>query len=124
VVSRDADAMKAQADRFDFILDTASAKHDPSPYLRALRMDGSLCMLGIPDRYEPEAMALMLGFKRLVASGSAGRPRTREMLEFAARHDITADVEKVAARDVAHAMDRLSRNDVRWRFVLDLSDLA
>jgi protein-L-isoaspartate O-methyltransferase len=39
-------------DRFDFILDTASAKHDPSPYLRALRMDGALCMLGIPDRYE------------------------------------------------------------------------
>jgi len=48
VVSGDAAAMAAQADRFDFILDTASAKHDPSPYLRALRMDGTLCMLGIP----------------------------------------------------------------------------
>ncbi|MFG1607520.1 NAD(P)-dependent alcohol dehydrogenase [Actinoplanes sp. NPDC049265] len=124
VVSRDADAMKAQADRYDFILDTASAKHDPSPYLRALRMDGSLCMLGIPDRYEPEAMALMFGYKRLVASGGAGRPRMREMLEFAARHEITADVERVPARDVGRAMDRLSRNDVRWRFVLDLADLG
>ena len=123
IISGDADAMAAQADRFDFILDTASAKHDPSPYLRALRMDGSLCMLGIPDRYEPESMALMFGFKRLVASGSAGRPRTREMLDFAARHGITADVEKVPASDVGHAFDRLARNDVRWRFVLDLSDL-
>jgi uncharacterized zinc-type alcohol dehydrogenase-like protein len=124
VVSSDATAMAAQADRFDFILDTASAKHDPSPYLRALRMDGTLCMLGIPDRYEPEALALLLGYKRLAASGSAGRPRTREMLAFAARHGITADVEKVPASEVGAALDRLARNDVRWRFVLDLSDLG
>ena len=124
IVSGDAAAMAAQAGRFDFILDTASAKHDPSPYLRALRMDGTLCMLGIPDRYEPEALALLLGYKRLAASGSAGRPRTREMLEFAARHGIVADVEKVPAREVGRALDRLARNDVRWRFVLDLSDLG
>jgi uncharacterized zinc-type alcohol dehydrogenase-like protein len=121
--SGDAEAMAAQADRFDFILDTASAKHDPSPYLRALRMDGTLCMLGIPDRYEPEAMALLYGYKRLTASGSAGRARTQEMLDFAVRHGITADVEKVPAREVGHALDRLARNDVRWRFVLDLSGL-
>ncbi|AGL21643.1 alcohol dehydrogenase, zinc-binding protein [Actinoplanes sp. N902-109] len=124
IVSGDAAAMAAQADRFDFILDTASAKHDPSPYLRALRMDGSLCMLGIPDRYEPEAMALMYGYKRLVASGSGGRPRTREMLEFAARHGIVADVERVPAGQVGAALERLERNDVRWRFVLDLTDLG
>jgi uncharacterized zinc-type alcohol dehydrogenase-like protein len=123
IVSGDAEAMAAQGDRFDFILDTASAKHDPSPYLRALRMDGTLCMLGIPDRYEPEAMALLYGYKRLAASGSAGRRRTREMLDFAARHGITADIEKIPARDVGLALDRLARNDVRWRFVLDLSDL-
>ncbi|MCY1139021.1 NAD(P)-dependent alcohol dehydrogenase [Actinoplanes sp. Pm04-4] len=123
IISGDGEAMAAQGDRFDFMLDTASAKHDPSPYLRALRMDGTLCMLGIPDRYEPEAMALLYGFKRLAASGSAGRSRTREMLDFAARHHIVADVEKVPARDVGPALDRLARNDVRWRFVLDLADL-
>ncbi|GIJ43596.1 hypothetical protein Val02_04820 [Virgisporangium aliadipatigenens] len=87
-------------------------------------MDGTLCMLGIPDRYEPEAMALLLGYKRLSASGSAGRTRTREMLEFAAGHGITADVERVPAREVGRALEGLSRNDVRWRFVLDLADLS
>jgi uncharacterized zinc-type alcohol dehydrogenase-like protein len=123
IVSGDADQMAEQAGRFDLILDMVPAKHDPSPYLRALRMDGTLCMLGIPDRYEPEAMALMYGYKRLTASGSGGRPRVREMLGFAARHGIVADVEKVPARQVGAALDRLDRNDVRWRFVLDLTDL-
>ncbi|WP_373873375.1 hypothetical protein [Actinoplanes derwentensis] len=46
VVSTDATAMQAQAGRLDFVLDTASAPHDLTPYLRALRLDGTLCALG------------------------------------------------------------------------------
>jgi alcohol dehydrogenase (NADP+) len=124
VVSTDEAALKSVEGRLDFVLDTASGKHDPSPYLRALRADGTLCMLGIPDRYEPDAMSLMYGFKRLAASGSGGRPRTREMLDFAAAHQITADVERVRPDQLAEAFERLARGDVRWRFVLDTSPLS
>ncbi|GAB7046527.1 NAD(P)-dependent alcohol dehydrogenase [Catenuloplanes indicus JCM 9534] len=124
VPSTSPEAMAEQAGRFDFILDTVPVKHDPTPYLRALRIDGTLCMLGIPDRYEPEPLAMAFGRKRLTASAGGGRARTREMLAFAARHGITADVEKVPAREVGTALDRLARNDVRWRFVLDLTDLG
>ncbi|WP_328294900.1 NAD(P)-dependent alcohol dehydrogenase [Kineococcus sp. NBC_00420] len=124
VVSRDADAMAAVAGRFDVVLDTASAKHDLSPYLRSLRADGTLCVLGIPDRYEADPMALMQGFKRLTASGSGGRPRTREMLDFAAAHGISADVEVVTPAEITTAFERLGRGDVRWRFVLDTASLA
>jgi alcohol dehydrogenase (NADP+) len=111
-------------DRFDFILDTASAKHDPTPYLRALRVDGTLCMLGVFDRYEPQAMVMAMGRRRLAASAGGGRRRTREMLDFAARHGIVADVERVPARQVGAALARLEKNDVRWRFVLDLETLG
>ncbi|GAA2506772.1 zinc-binding dehydrogenase [Winogradskya humida] len=41
IISRDTEAMAVRAGRFGFILDTASAKHDPSPYLRALRVAGA-----------------------------------------------------------------------------------
>jgi uncharacterized zinc-type alcohol dehydrogenase-like protein len=118
VVSSDDAAMAAQAGRFDFVLDTASAKHDPSPYLRALRLDGTLCMLGLPERYEPESMAL-LG-RTMTTSGSAGTVSTREMLEFCVRHDLVADVEVLPFAEVNTALDRLARNDVRWRFVLEV----
>lgn len=121
VLSRDPEAMAAQTGRFDFILDTASAQHDPSPYLRALRMDGTLCMLGLPERYEPEAMALLLGRKNLSASGSGGRRSTREMLAFCAERGITADVEVVPLAEVGTALERLGRADVRYRFVLDVA---
>jgi alcohol dehydrogenase (NADP+) len=68
VLTSDAERMGAQRGRFDLIVDTASGQHDPSPYLRALRRGGTLVMLGLPERYEPEAMAL-LG-RNLTVSGS------------------------------------------------------
>ena len=118
VVSSDADEMTAQAGRFDFVLDTASGKHDVSPYLRVLRLDGTLCMLGLPERYEPEAMAL-LG-RTMTTSGSAGTVSTREMLAFCAEHGLVADVEVLPFAEVNTALERLARNDVKWRLVLEI----
>ncbi|MEU6430752.1 NAD(P)-dependent alcohol dehydrogenase, partial [Microbispora sp. NPDC046973] len=52
-----------------------------------------------------------------------GRRHTRELLDFCADHAITADVEVLPSARVQEALDRLGRGDVRYRFVLDLSDL-
>jgi len=46
------------------------------------------------------------------------------MLDFCAAHGITADVEILPVYQVNDAFERLKRNDVRYRFVLDLSPLA
>jgi uncharacterized zinc-type alcohol dehydrogenase-like protein len=119
VVSTDDAAMAAVGQTLDFVLDTASGKHDPSPYLRVLRLDGTLCMLGTPDRYEPEAMAL-LG-RTMTLSASAGTVRTREMLEFCGAHGIVADVEVIPLAEVNTGFQRLANNDVRYRFVLDVA---
>ena len=45
------------------------------------------------------------------------------MLAFCGQHGIVADVDVVPSRDVDAALERLRRNDVRYRLVLDLSDL-
>ncbi len=119
VISTSPDEMNAHALAFDVIIDTASGEHDISPYLLTLDFDGTICMIGIPPRYEVDSMALLRGRRRLTASGSGGVRDTREMLAFAATHGITADVEVLPATQVQVALDRLARNDVRWRFVLD-----
>ncbi|WNV84643.1 hypothetical protein [Umezawaea sp. Da 62-37] len=51
-----------------------------------------------------------------------GRARGR-FDTISAPHDITADVEVLPSSQVQEALDRLARGDVRYRFVLDLSDL-
>lgn len=122
VVSSDADAMAARARTLDLVVDTASAAHELTPYAETLAMDGTLCMLGIPATYEVGALSLLLGRRRLTASGSGGTRDTQRMLDFAALHGITADVEVLPAADVQVALDRLAAGDVRWRFVLDFTE--
>jgi uncharacterized zinc-type alcohol dehydrogenase-like protein len=109
--------------RFDLILDTVPAPHDLAPLLRMVALDGALAVLGLPMPTMVPIMELALGRKRLTASGTGGRRHTAEMLDFCAEHQITADVEVLPSARVQDALGRLARGDVRYRFVLDLSDL-
>jgi len=118
VLSNDAEAMAGASGRFDYVLDTASGPHDVNPYLRTLRLGGTLCVLGLPPSYDVDPMSL-LG-RTLTVSGGAGAVETQEMLDFCAEHGIVADVEVLPLAEVATALDRLGRNDVRYRFVLDV----
>lgn len=121
ILSTDEAAMTAHERSFDLLIDTASGEHDLDGYARTLDFDGVLCMLGIPPRYSIGSMALLTGRRHLTASGSGGRRDTQAMLDFAQAHGIVADVEVLPVAEVQTALDRLSRNDVRWRFVLDLT---
>lgn len=49
---------------------------------------------------------------------------TAERLAFSASHGITADIELLPSARAQEALTRLDRGDVRYRFVLDLSDLG
>lgn len=51
-----------------------------------------------------------------------GIKETQEMIDFAAKHNITADVEVVPIDYVNKAMERLARADVKYRFVIDIAN--
>ncbi|WP_435124680.1 NAD(P)-dependent alcohol dehydrogenase [Actinacidiphila sp. bgisy144] len=123
VVSTDPAQMAAVRDRFDVVLDTISAPHDLSPYLHVVAMDGTLSLLGHIGPVTLDTIDLLIGRKRLGSAGSGGRPATAALLRFCAEHQVTADIELVPSARVNTALDRLARNDVRYRFVLDMSDL-
>jgi uncharacterized zinc-type alcohol dehydrogenase-like protein len=123
VVSTDPAQMAAVRDRFDVVLDTISAPHDLSPYLRVVAMDGTLSLLGHIGPVTLDTIDLLIGRKKLSSAGSGGRPATAALLRFCAEHQVTADIELLPSSRVNTALDRLARNDVRYRFVLDMSDL-
>jgi uncharacterized zinc-type alcohol dehydrogenase-like protein len=123
VVSTDEDQLAAARDRFDVVIDTISAPHDLGPYLRLVAMDGTLSHLGHLGPVTVETTDLLVGRKKLSSAGSGGTPATAAMLDFCGKHGITADIELLPSARVNEALDRLGRNDVRYRFVLDLSDL-
>ncbi|MFI6697574.1 NAD(P)-dependent alcohol dehydrogenase [Streptomyces sp. NPDC050509] len=123
IVSTDPESMAAARDRFDVVIDTISAPHDVGPYLRLVAMDGTLSHLGHLGPVTVETIDLLVGRKKLSSAGSGGTPATAALLDFCARHGITADIELLPSARVNEALDRLRDNDVRYRFVLDMSDL-
>ncbi|KAL8193997.1 hypothetical protein R6Q57_026239 [Mikania cordata] len=121
--SRDEDQMKAAMGTLDGIIDTVSAHHPILPLLSTLATHGKLVLLGIPPKpLDLAAFSLIMGRKTVAGSNIGGLKETQEMLDFAAKHGITADVEVVPIDYVNTAMERLLKSDVRYRFVIDVGN--
>lgn len=124
VVSKNADEMNAHAGSFDFILDCVSAEHDINAYLKLIKLDGTLCLVGAPEKPLPvNAFNMLLPRKQFAGSGIGGIAETQEMLDFCAQHNITSDVEVIAIQQINDAYDRLLKGDVKYRFVIDMASL-
>jgi alcohol dehydrogenase (NADP+) len=48
---------------------------------------------------------------------------TQEMIDFCAEHGIVSDVEVIPIQAVDEAWARMDRNDVKYRFVIDMASL-
>jgi uncharacterized zinc-type alcohol dehydrogenase-like protein len=123
VATSDADALAKHAGHFDFILDTVSATHDYNAYLRLLRRDATMVLVGLPPPYPLDAGALINGRHRLAGSQIGGIRETQEMLDFCAEHGVASDVEVIPIQYVDEAFERTLKSDVRYRFVIDLTSL-
>ncbi len=125
VVSRNADEMNRHASSFDFILDTVAAPHDLDTYLSLLKRDGTLCLVGVPERPHPSPSVAQLIFKRRSIAGSliGGIRETQEMLDYCAAHGIVSDIELIPMHGINNAYERMLRSDVKYRFVLDLATI-
>ena len=124
VVSKNPAEMKKHELSFDFILDTVSAEHDLNAYLELLKRDGTLTMVGAPEKPLPIEIFGLLPKRRQIAGSSIGGTReTQEMLDFCAEHNITSDVEVIRAQQINEAYERLLKSDVKYRFVIDVASL-
>lgn len=124
VVSNDSAAMQEHAKSFDLILDTASAPHSLDPYTALLKQDATMTLVGLPEK-QPVVNVGNLIFKRASLAGSmiGGMPETQEMLDYCGQHNITADVEVIPIQKINEAFERMLRQDVKYRFVIDMSSL-
>jgi uncharacterized zinc-type alcohol dehydrogenase-like protein len=120
VVSTDAEQMAAHGRSLDFVLDTVSTGYPMTPLMETLKLNGTLCSVGIPEAFEVSPLIMASRRLSLASSGAGGTDDVREMLAFCAEHDIVAEVETVAPDQINEAFDRLRRNDVRYRFVIDM----
>jgi len=123
VVTSSVDAFRANAGRFDFILDTVSAQHDYDAYLGLLKLEGVMALVGLPVPGSIRPQSLVDRRRSLVGSSAGGIRETQEMLDFSAEHGIGADIEKIPIQRVNEAYERTLKSDVKYRFVIDIASL-
>ncbi len=124
VISRNEAEMVKQAGTFDFILDAVSAEHDLNVYLQMLKIDGTMTLVGAPEKPSPIAsFNLIMRRRRLAGSAIGGLKETQEMLNFCGEHGITADIEMIPIQHIDKAYERLLKSDVKYRFVIDMASL-
>jgi uncharacterized zinc-type alcohol dehydrogenase-like protein len=124
VSTREPGALDALVGKFNLILDTVSATHDVNEQLSLLRNFGTLILVGLsPTPLPLEPFALLHGNKRIAGSNIGGIPETQEMLDYCGKHGVTADIELIKIQDINEAYQRMLRNDVKYRFVVDMASL-
>ncbi|KAJ9177486.1 hypothetical protein P3X46_012702 [Hevea brasiliensis] len=123
LLSNDKNEMKAAMGTLDGVIDTVSVFHAVLPIIGLLKSHGKLVLLGLPDKpLELPVFPLLLGRKTVAGSVIGGIKETQEMINLAAKHNITADVEVIPIDYVNKAMERLARADVKYRFVIDIAN--
>ncbi|KQQ11846.1 hydroxyacid dehydrogenase [Methylobacterium sp. Leaf123] len=124
LASSDEEAMAQAANSLDLIIDTVPVKHDVTPYLPLLDIDGTLVLVGqIGPLAEPSTVPLLLGRRRIAGSPIGGIAETQEMLDFCAAKNILPDCEMIRMDEINHAFERMEKADVRYRFVIDMATL-
>jgi alcohol dehydrogenase (NADP+) len=125
VATGEAGALDVLAGKFDLILDTVSAPHDLNKEVGLLRSFGTLVLVGLPPGQASLNVSMLIhGNRRIAGTNIGGIAETQEMLDYAGKHGIVADIELIKADQINDAYIRMQRGDVHYRFVIDTASLG
>lgn len=125
LISRDPEAMAKHAGTFDFLLNTIPVGHDVNPYMALLKLDSTMAIVGVLTELTPPptGVSVIFGRKSIAGSAIGGMPETQEMIDFCAAHNVVSDIEMIPIQQVNEAYERMLKNDVKYRFVIDMASL-
>lgn len=131
VLSTSKEEMSKLRNSLDFILDTVAAGHDLNPYVKTLKRDGTICLVGVPpvahasdtSKSPPISMFSLMNRRSVAGSVIGGIKETQEMLDFCGKHNIVCDIEMIRMQDIEKGYERILKNDVKYRFVIDMATL-
>jgi uncharacterized zinc-type alcohol dehydrogenase-like protein len=124
IATNNPDNFKPIQKKFDLILNTISAEIVIDDYLKLLKLDGTLVVVGIPAQpYKINVRNLLSGRRSVAGTMIGGLPEIQEMLDFCGEHNILSDVEVIDANYINEAYVRTVASDVKYRFVIDAATI-
>jgi alcohol dehydrogenase (NADP+) len=123
VLTDDAEALANLELKFDFLLDTIPYEHDLNPFVKLLKRDATLAVVGLLLPFKEATNNLEVAFHRRNLAGSliGGIAETQEVLDFCGEHNILPEIEMIAMEDINDAHQRMKDGEVRYRYVIDIA---
>lgn len=125
----DSSAMASIANEFDFIISTIPSAYDPMTYMKMLKWNGQMCIVGIPSAKDMPQLSMRsfigMANRRLFGSRIGSIGETQEMMDYSVAHGIYPDVEviKADADLITDAYEKVKNGEVKFRYVIDMSTL-
>jgi uncharacterized zinc-type alcohol dehydrogenase-like protein len=113
------DEAASKAGSFDFILSTVDGGLDWNLICSLLKPTGVLCVLGrSPTPITVDTLTGLTAEKVIAGSSVASRFIIKEMLQFAADHNITPKIELMKMSEINQAIQKVRDGKARYRIVL------
>ena len=124
IITKDVKELAKHAGSFDFILDCVSAPHDVNQFLNLLRLNGTMCLVGLPEApLSISPFSIITNRRSFTGSMPGGMAETQAMLDYCADHNIVSDIELTSIDKLPEAYERVVKGDVKYRFVIDMATL-
>lgn len=124
------DELKGLEKEFDFILSTIPAKYEPVMYMKMLKLDGQLGIVGLPAFHNMPVLTVadlvVPGARRKVFGSQIGSIKeTQEMLDYSVANNIYPEVEIIEANGklIDEAYQNVLNGKVKFRYVIDMQTL-
>lgn len=124
VVYKDGDDLSKYKRNFNFILDTAPYAHNLDKFIDTLKVDGTLCRVGVGKLTTPNEagqMTIVTSRKNLAGSMLGSVRETQEMLDFCATRNLYPEVTKISMNDIDDAWEKVVAKKARYRYVIDFT---
>lgn len=119
--------MQGLNNRFSFILSTVASSYEITEYIKMLKVDGEIVIVGVPSLTNPatlDATSLIWSFRRKVSSSLIGGIKeTQEMVDYSVEKGIYPMIEMINIDELDQAYERVLKSDVLFRFVIDMKSL-
>jgi uncharacterized zinc-type alcohol dehydrogenase-like protein len=123
------DELKGLDNTYRVIISTIPAKYDLNMYLKMLKLDGDLVILGFPAVENlpnlNSGQILFGGTRKISGSLIGGIAETQEMLDYSVANNIYPEVEIINAdpKVIDQAYQNVIDAKVRYRYVIDMKTL-
>ena len=123
--SSDKAAMEKAEKSFDFMISTIPQPHDANPFIKLLKRDGILTIVGcIAPLTKPLDLSEMIMNRRTLSSSVIGGiAETQEVLDFCAEHDILPDTKLIGVDEINEAFKEIDKGEIDYRYVIDMSSI-